>query len=58
MANQSGTQTRTGSSTLLDLGFRIEHVLAHDRVVLFHFKLVRGIAFVLVGRVVMARSGT
>src|SRR6056297_4004051 len=42
---------------LLDLGFLVHYMLAHDRVVLLELELVRRVLLLLVGRVVMTRPG-
>ncbi len=41
----------------LDLAFLVDHVLAHDRVVLLDFHLARGVLLVLVRRVEVAGVG-
>src|SRR5690348_17547791 len=53
-------QSRAGSARAkasLDLAFLVDHVLAHDGIVLLHFHLVRGVLLVLVGGVEVAGTG-
>lgn len=43
-----------GANRLLDLGFAIQHVLAHHRIKFFHFQLVRSRPLILGRRVKVA----
>ncbi len=45
------------SEQLLDLGFFVHHMLSHDRIEFFHFKLGRHGALVLRRSVEVARAG-
>src|SRR5690606_25481675 len=55
----AGSRRNGGSNPggLLDLAFLVRHVLAHDRVVLLDFHLVRRVLLVLVGRVEVTGAG-
>ena len=46
--------TTPETASLLDLAFLVDDVLAHHRIILLEFHLVRGVALVLVGGVVNA----